>query len=276
MGNNKDPVWFSFPQAFGERQPCEIFGDERPIRADAETFENGDQLASVLRGVPGGTLEKLVHWRGAVESFHGLAAGFVFKLGPPGFQPCDRAFAVGGNFHSRRAGAVCRWHVGVVSSVLDVVNGSFEEGLADAKDVMAQKSDRAIAIVDGALFESLVGELADVALGGAKYVEPFRHQFGGGQRRMAAALQADKLGDVFQVLAKNILLAIGQNRNRARTEFDQPPCRDRIVQDIEGGEGYAFFRKKLFRSQATASPGLGEENKCVVGVFHDSLLKCTV
>ena len=65
---------------------------------------------------------------------------------------------------------------------------------------------------------------------------------------MAAALQADELGDIFQVLAKDVLVALRQNRYGARAEFAQPLQRRWIVQDIEGDEVDAFFRKKLFRS----------------------------
>ena len=65
---------------------------------------------------------------------------------------------------------------------------------------------------------------------------------------MSAALQADELGDVFHVLAEDILVAFGQNRHGARAQFAQPLQRRWIVQDIEGDEVDAFFRKKLFRS----------------------------
>ena len=39
---------------------------------------------------------------------------------------------------------------------------------------------------------------------------------------MPAALQADELGDIFQVLAKDILIALGQNRYGANAQFAQP------------------------------------------------------
>jgi hypothetical protein len=42
----------------------------------------------------------------------------------------------------------------------------------------------------------------------------------------------------------------------------------RVVQNIDGNEVNAFFRKKLFRSQATASAGLSEQNKTISNVFH--------
>ncbi len=65
---------------------------------------------------------------------------------------------------------------------------------------------------------------------------------------MPGALQADELGDIFQVLAKDELIAASQNRYGAHAKFAQSlQCRG-IVQDIERGEVDAFFRKKLFRS----------------------------
>ena len=65
---------------------------------------------------------------------------------------------------------------------------------------------------------------------------------------MPAALQADELGDIFQVLAKDVLIALRQNRYGASAQFAQPLLSRWVVQDIECDEVDAFFRKKLFRS----------------------------
>ena len=65
---------------------------------------------------------------------------------------------------------------------------------------------------------------------------------------MAAALQADELGDIFQVLAKDVLIALRQNRYGASAQFAQPLLCRGVVQDIERDEVDAFIRKKLFRS----------------------------
>jgi hypothetical protein len=85
---------------------------------------------------------------------------------------------------------------------------------------------------------------------------------------VAATLQTDELSDVFQVLTEDILIAIGQDRHGASAEFGQPLLGGRIVQYIERGEADSFSRKKLFRSEAAASAGLGVENKLVSGFFH--------
>jgi hypothetical protein len=45
-----------------------------------------------------------------------------------------------------------------------------------------------------------------------------------------------------------------------------------IVQYIERDEVNAFFRKKLFRSQATASTRLGEKNEFIAAVFHGPIV----
>ena len=65
---------------------------------------------------------------------------------------------------------------------------------------------------------------------------------------MPTALQADELGDIFQVLAEDELITAGQNRHGAHAKSAQLLERRWIVQDIARQEVDAFFRKKLFRS----------------------------
>ena len=73
---------------------------------------------------------------------------------------------------------------------------------------------------------------------------------------MPATLQADEFGDVLQVLAKDILTVFREHRHGARAELEQLLSSRQVVQYVNGDEVDAFFRKKLFRSQATASTGL--------------------
>jgi hypothetical protein len=75
-----------------------------------------------------------------------------------------------------------------------------------------------------------------------------------------AALQADKFGDVFDVLAENVLIASRQHRHGANTEFQQPLEPGWVVHHVNRGEVNAFFRKKLFRLEATASTRLSEQD----------------
>jgi hypothetical protein len=89
---------------------------------------------------------------------------------------------------------------------------------------------------------------------------------------MPCALQADKLGDVLKVLAKNVLIASGEDRHGADAELEQLFQSRWIVHDINRREVDAFLRKKLFRLQATASTRLSEQNKFVGDVFHNRML----
>ena len=65
---------------------------------------------------------------------------------------------------------------------------------------------------------------------------------------MPAALQANELGYIFQVLAKDVLIALRQNRYGASAELVQSLLCRWIVKYIERDEVNAFLRKKLFRS----------------------------
>ena len=78
---------------------------------------------------------------------------------------------------------------------------------------------------------------------------------------MAGALEADKLGDIFQVLPEYELIALGNHRNIAYAELEQAFAAGRIVQDINGDEINFFARKKLFRPETAASPRLGKQNE---------------
>ena len=89
---------------------------------------------------------------------------------------------------------------------------------------------------------------------------------------MPAALQTDKFGYVLHVLAENELATFCQHRHALRAETKQLLSPRGIVQNIEGGKVNAFFRKKLFRSKATASTGLGEQNEFFVCDFHRQVL----
>jgi hypothetical protein len=225
----------------------------------------------VLGGVPGGALEQLVHRRRTIKSFHFLLAGLVIESSPPIFDPLDHAVAVGRNLLSGCVGAVLRRHVGELHPVFDAIDRCLEKGLADPKDVVAQEANGAIPVVDRPLVETLVGNLADIALRCAEYIGPLREQCFGGKRRVAGALQADKLGDVFKVLTENVLAASREHRHGAHAELNQLFFSRRIVHHVNRDEVDALFRKKLFRSQATASTRLGEQDEFVSNVFHGQI-----
>src|SRR5262245_21777749 len=91
---------------------------------------------------------------------------------------------------------------------------------------------------------------------------------------MSRALDADELGHIFEILAKDELLASGEHGHGAHPEFKQlfPP--GRIVQNVNSAEGDALFRKKLFRSKAAASARLSEQNKLIDDSFHIEPSRC--
>jgi hypothetical protein len=82
---------------------------------------------------------------------------------------------------------------------------------------------------------------------------------------VAGALQADELGDVFQVLSEDVILALRYHRHVAHAQRQQPLAAAGVVRDVDDLVIYLLFRKKLFRSEAATSPRLQEENESVVG-----------
>lgn len=229
----------------------------------------------MLRRVPSRSFEELMHRRRAIKGPHLLPAGFVLEPAPPVLDPLDNAIAVSRYFRPGHAGFITGRHVGVVRPIFDIVYGSLQKGFADAKCVMAQKPDRPIAVVDRSLHQARVGNLANVTLRGAQHGDPLIEQCLRGKRAEPAPLQADEFRDIFHVLAEDELAAFGQYRHALRAESEQLlSCRG-VVQNIEGGKVYALFRKKLFRPEAAASTGLGEQDEFVIGNFHCHVLSLT-
>lgn len=130
---------------------------------------------------------------------------------------------------------------------------------------MAHQADRTITVGNDPLKQFGIGQLAHQPLRGAQYHDPALDQLFRGQRLMAGALEADKLGDIFQVLPEYELIALGNHRNIAYAELEQAFASSRIVQDINGDEINFFARKKLFRPETAASPRLGKQNELFVG-----------
>jgi hypothetical protein len=209
-----------------------------------------------------------VHRRRAVECLDLLLTGFVLELAPPIFNSLDDAVAVGCYLCPGCIGSFFRWHVGELNPIFDAVDGGLEKSLADPKDMVAQQSNGAISVVDGAVVETLVGNLPDITPRCAQYNGPLREQSLWGKRRMAGALQSDELGDVLEVLAENVLSASRQYRHGANPELEQLIFSRRIVHHVNRDEVNALLRKKLFRPQATASTRLSEQDEFVGRVFH--------
>ena len=89
---------------------------------------------------------------------------------------------------------------------------------------------------------------------------------------MAATFQANELGNIFHVLAKDVVIAARQNRHAVNAQMVQSLQRLGILRYIQSNEVDAFLRKKLFRSKATASTGLGEKKQSIGKVFHGLIL----
>jgi len=84
---------------------------------------------------------------------------------------------------------------------------------------------------------------------------------------VAGTLQADELRHVLEVLSEDEVLALRDDGNVAYTELEQLLTAARIVRNVDDEVVYLLFRKKLFRSEAAASPRL--EEKCeFVGCAH--------
>jgi hypothetical protein len=65
------------------------------------------------------------------------------------------------------------------------------------------------------------------------------------------------------------LIALREDRHLAQpVALEQQLAAASIVQHIDDDEINSVFRKKLFRSEATASPGLGEVNVSVRRDVH--------
>ena len=92
---------------------------------------------------------------------------------------------------------------------------------------------------------------------------------------MSGALDADELGHIFEILAKNELLTSGQHGHGAHAKFEQLFPSGGVVQDIDGAEWDTLLRKKLFRFKAAASARLSEQNKWIGGSFHIEPSRCT-
>jgi hypothetical protein len=85
---------------------------------------------------------------------------------------------------------------------------------------------------------------------------------------MAGALQTDELGDVLEILTEHELIAARNHRHVAHAEREQFLTAAGIVEYVDRDEIDVFFRKKLFRSEAAASPRLGEQYELVGDCVH--------
>jgi hypothetical protein len=81
-------------------------------------------------------------------------------------------------------------------------------------------------------------------------------------------LQSHEFGDVLQVLAENVAIAFRYDRHVAHPELEQLGAASGVIQHVNGDEIDVFARKKLFRPQAAASPGLREQDELLGRDVH--------
>jgi hypothetical protein len=88
---------------------------------------------------------------------------------------------------------------------------------------------------------------------------------------MPGALKAHEFGDVFEILAKYVLLAFGDDRHVAHAERQQPLAAARIVQNVDRFKFDPLARKKLFRPETGTSARLSEKYEFFGNASHDFL-----
>ena len=206
--------------------------------------------------------------RGAIESSDFLPARLIFELLPPCLDSPDNFIAVPDNLRSRRAGSFSGRNIGVIDAVFHIVDSRFEKSFTDAKNVVAHEPDRALTIVDNPLDQPWVRNLPDITLGGAQDIDPFRQKYRRRQGRVPSALHADKLGDILEILTKNVLPRAREHRHSAHPKLEQLLPSRGIVNDVDRAKWNLLFRKKLFRSETAASARLSKQNKWISPGFH--------
>ena len=248
-----------FPESFRQRQAGKIFLGQPSVGLDAEAFQDRDQLPRVLRRMPGRSLEQLEQRLHAIKGSHLLLTRIIFELFPPVLEPLDHVIAVTCDLRAGNAASVSGRNVGVIESIFDIVDASLKKSLRDTKNMMAQEPDRTVSVIDDAFGEPIVWELQNIALSRPQYPNPFGNQDRWRQRCVTAALQTDELGNIFEILTENILISLRQHWHAACAESRKVLLTLRVVQHINRNEANALLRKKLFRSKATASTGLGKQ-----------------
>ena len=155
----------------------------------------------------------------AIEGSHLLLTRGIFELFPPVLEPLDDAIAVTRDLLGGDAGSLLGRSVGIVDSIFNVVDSCFEECLTDTKNVVAHKPYRAVAVIDHAFGEPITWKLENVAPRRPQHMNPLGKQDGRSKWYVTAALQADELGNIFEILTENVLVSPGQHGHGARSEF---------------------------------------------------------
>jgi hypothetical protein len=85
---------------------------------------------------------------------------------------------------------------------------------------------------------------------------------------VARALEPDELRDILEILAKDELLALRNDRHISNAQLEKTFASSGVVEHVNRFEVDAFARKKLFRPQTAASARLREKNEIVGDGIH--------
>src|SRR5258707_13928661 len=86
-----------FPEPRWQRQSGVILGAERTVRFDAEALQHRDDLACVLRRVPGAALHHVVQRLLAIVGLDLRARRAIAVAAPPRIEPFCHPAAIGAN-----------------------------------------------------------------------------------------------------------------------------------------------------------------------------------
>jgi hypothetical protein len=218
--------------------------------------------------VPGRAFIQHVDGLHAEESLDFLLAGFVFQVLPPFFQPRDDGIAIKRDFITGGEGAVFGRDVGKLHCVLNAAFDRLQVRFADAEHMMTHQADRTVTIVDNEFIQFVSGHLAHETLCSTQHQYPLADQIFRRQRFVAGALQADKFGNIFKILAKDELLSPGNDGYIAHAVREQAFAALRIIQYVDGDEINFFARKKLFRPETATSSRLRKKYELFSGGVH--------
>ena len=255
----------------GSGSPARSCGVRRSIRLDAEALEHVDQLARVLRRVPGRALEHDVHRLHAVVGLHLDRQRLVLRPDPTTSAAARSRLRRSGR--SRRRSRKCRpsaarWRAGPRTPCRrSPTRGTPRRcGTHGGASRRIERSRFSITCS----FDALGRHLAHVALQGAQHDYPLLDELG----RAAAACARCPAGRRTRQRPRGSgrrrsslpLATTGTLRTPSASSFSRPPAS--FTTSITTWS-MPLFRKKLFRSKAAASPGLGEQNEFIGDDVHE-------
>jgi hypothetical protein len=90
---------------------------------------------------------------------------------------------------------------------------------------------------------------------------------------VVGALQPDEFRDVLEVLAKNVVLALRDDRHVAHAQGQESFPPTGIIRNVDDDVVNLLARKKLFRPETTASPRLQEQDESFGWSVHVGVIR---